>query len=180
MDVVAVQFALVVVALAVDVHEVELVDQAVALEPLQGSEDGAVVDAGVEFLGLGQERGGIQMFVGVFHPVQNGATRWVMRIRDPRSGPAGGPALRFEVGASVAPSRSPLQRVAIGLRRNFPPDQRGSWARDAGFGRNCPKPSAGGWSAVSSRLSPPPNRPVRRRCFCDLRARPGIQSQVVR
>jgi len=53
-DMVAVQFALVIVSLAVDMHKVEFVDQSVPLEQLQGSIDRAAIDAGIQLLRLAQ------------------------------------------------------------------------------------------------------------------------------
>ncbi len=72
-DVVALQFALVVVTLAVDVHQVEFVDQALALQQLQGAVHRAAVDAGIDLLRLAQNLTGIEMLVGGFDYAQDGA-----------------------------------------------------------------------------------------------------------
>ena len=71
-DMVAVQFALVIVSLAVDMHKVEFVDQSVPLEQLQGSIDRAAIDAGIQLLRLAQELGRIEVFGGRFDHPQNG------------------------------------------------------------------------------------------------------------
>jgi hypothetical protein len=47
-DMVAIQFALVVMTLAVDMHQVEFVDQALSLEQLQRSVNGAAIDTGIQ------------------------------------------------------------------------------------------------------------------------------------
>jgi hypothetical protein len=72
-NVVASQPALVVVAFAVDVHQVEFVDQAMALEQAQRAVDRAAVDAGVEFLRLAENLGGVEMLAGGFHDAEDGA-----------------------------------------------------------------------------------------------------------
>lgn len=70
---VAVELALIVVAFAVDVHEIEFVDEAVALEELEGAVDGAAVDAGIEFLGFAKKLSSVEMLRGGFHDAQDGA-----------------------------------------------------------------------------------------------------------
>ena len=47
-DVVAAQLALVVMTLAVDVHQIQLVDHALALQQVQGAVDGAAIDRRVD------------------------------------------------------------------------------------------------------------------------------------
>ncbi len=64
---------LVVVPLAVDLHQVEFVNQTVPLEQLQRSVHRAAIDAGVYLLCLAQELGRIQVFGGCLHHPQNGA-----------------------------------------------------------------------------------------------------------
>ncbi len=54
----------VVVFFALDVHEVEFVDHAHALEEFDGAVDGGAVDIGVALAGLPEEAGGIEMAGG--------------------------------------------------------------------------------------------------------------------
>jgi hypothetical protein len=67
------QLAFVVVAFAVEVHEVEFVDEPVALEQAQGAVDGAAIDAGIKALGFAQDLAGVQVLVGGFDNAQDGA-----------------------------------------------------------------------------------------------------------
>ena len=86
-DVVALQFALVVVAFAVDVHQVEFVDQPLPLEQPQGAVDRAAVDAGIDLLRLAQDLAGVQMLLGGFHHAQDGAP--LLRHAEPALGEVG-------------------------------------------------------------------------------------------
>jgi len=72
-DVILSQLALVVVAFAVDVHEVELVDEAVALEQTQGAIDGAAINAGIKALSFAKDLAGVQVLVGGLDHAQDGA-----------------------------------------------------------------------------------------------------------
>jgi hypothetical protein len=90
-DVIPVQLALVIMILAMDVHEVRFVDQPVPLQQLEGAADRAATHAGIQLLGLAQELGGIQVFGRNLHHAQDGAPR----LRHPDS------ALR-EVGLETA------------------------------------------------------------------------------
>ena len=72
-NVVASQAPFVVVALAVDVHEVEFVDKAMTLEQAQGAVHRTTVDAGVEFLGLAENLAGVEMLAGSLHDAEDGA-----------------------------------------------------------------------------------------------------------
>jgi hypothetical protein len=71
-NVVALQLALVVVSLAVDVHQVEFIDQPLPLEQSQRSVHRAAIDAGIQFLRLPQNLAGIQMLARSFHYAQDG------------------------------------------------------------------------------------------------------------
>jgi hypothetical protein len=72
-DVVALRPALVEVLLALHVHEIELVNQAVALKQLQSAVHGNSIDSGVELAGMAQELRGVEMLLGVFDHAENGA-----------------------------------------------------------------------------------------------------------
>lgn len=72
MDVVAVDLALVIMALAMNVHEIEFVDQAVALEQAQSPIDGAAVDTGIKFFRFAEKLRGVQMFGRGFHNAKDG------------------------------------------------------------------------------------------------------------
>jgi hypothetical protein len=56
---------------AVDVHQVEFVNQAVPLQQPQSPVHGAAVDAGIQLLGFAQKLGRIQVLRGSFHHAQN-------------------------------------------------------------------------------------------------------------
>lgn len=71
-NVVALRAPLVVVLLALHMHEVEFVDQALALEQVNGAIDGDTIDLGVEFAGLAQNLAGIEMLLGGFHDGEDG------------------------------------------------------------------------------------------------------------
>ena len=68
---VALQFAFVVVALSVDVHQVKFVDQPLPLQQSQGAVHRAAVDAGIDLLRLPQNLAGVEMLVGGFDHAQN-------------------------------------------------------------------------------------------------------------
>jgi hypothetical protein len=72
-DVIAIQLALIIMPLSVDMHQIEFVNQSVALEQFQRAVDRAAVDAGVQFLRLAQKLSRIQMFGGRLHHAQNGS-----------------------------------------------------------------------------------------------------------
>jgi hypothetical protein len=62
------------VSLAVDVHQVELVNQTVPFKQLQGPVNRAAIHAGIQPLRPAQKLCRIQMFSGGLHHPQNGAT----------------------------------------------------------------------------------------------------------
>ncbi len=72
MDVVAAQLALIIVAFAVDVHQVELVDHPLPLKQMQGPVYRAAVDGGVDFLCLAQNLAGVEVLLGGFDDCENG------------------------------------------------------------------------------------------------------------
>ena len=71
---VALQLALVVVSLAVDVHQVEFVDQSLPLEQPQRAIDRAAIDAGIDFLRLAQNLAGVEVLAGSLHHAEDGAS----------------------------------------------------------------------------------------------------------
>ena len=70
MDVIARAVAFVEVLVAAQVEQVELVDQAVALEHVQGAVDGDAMDARVEFLRAIQDGAGIEVALGIVHDLE--------------------------------------------------------------------------------------------------------------
>lgn len=70
-DVIFPQFPLIVMTLAVEVHKVEFVNEAVALEQAQGAIDRAAVDARIEALRFSQNLAGVQMLVSGFDDAQD-------------------------------------------------------------------------------------------------------------
>ena len=72
-DVVALWPALVVMLFALHVHEVELVDQPVALEQVDGAIDGDFIDLGIQFAGFAQDLAGVEVLLGRFHDGEDGA-----------------------------------------------------------------------------------------------------------
>ena len=67
MDVIAGAVAFVEMLVAAQVEQVELVDQAVALEQIEGAVDGDAMDAGIELLGAIENGAGVEMALGVVH-----------------------------------------------------------------------------------------------------------------
>ena len=67
MDVIARAVAFVEVLVAAQVEQVELVDQAVALEQVEGAVDGHAVDARIEFLRAIENGAGVEVALGVVH-----------------------------------------------------------------------------------------------------------------
>lgn len=61
MAVIAIGLGLVVVLLALNVHEIEFIDQSTILEQSEGSIDRGAIDVGIMFPGQLKERGRIQM-----------------------------------------------------------------------------------------------------------------------
>src|SRR2546428_3591556 len=82
-DVVARAVAFVVMAMAVDVQKIELVEQAVALQHLQGAIDGHAMHARIDLLGAFQEGVGGQVLFGLIHDVQQDAPL----AREPHAAP---------------------------------------------------------------------------------------------
>jgi len=72
-NMIACQLALVVMPLAVDVHQIEFIDQALPFQQAQCAVDGAAVDGGIDPLRLAQNLGGIQMLARRLHHAQDGA-----------------------------------------------------------------------------------------------------------
>src|SRR5215472_417350 len=73
MDVIALGATFVVMFFALEVHEVELVDQAVALEEIESAIDGDAVDLGIQFAGFAEDLGGVEVLFGGLDDAQDGA-----------------------------------------------------------------------------------------------------------
>ena len=61
MNVIAAQFTFVVMAFAVQMHQVELIDQPLPLQQVERPVDGASIDRGVDGSRLAQDLAGVQM-----------------------------------------------------------------------------------------------------------------------
>ena len=73
MDVVAGAVRFVVVAVAAEVEEVELVDEAFFFEEVYGAVDGDKVDFGIDFLGAREDLVDVEMLLGGIHDLENDA-----------------------------------------------------------------------------------------------------------
>ncbi len=73
MDVVAETMAFVVVLIAMDVEQVELVNQAVALEHVERAIDGDAVNARIDLLRQLENRPGVQVPLGIIHHLKQDA-----------------------------------------------------------------------------------------------------------
>ncbi len=73
MDVVARAVGFVVVAVAAEVEEVELVDEAFFFEEVDGAVDGDEVDGGVHFLGASEYLIDVEMLLGGVHDFEDDA-----------------------------------------------------------------------------------------------------------
>ncbi len=69
-DVVAQAVAFVKVLVAAEVQQVELIDEAVALQQIEGAVDGDAMDAGIDFLGPFENGAGVQVAFGVVHDLE--------------------------------------------------------------------------------------------------------------
>jgi hypothetical protein len=72
-DVIALRTPLVEVLLALHVHQVEFVNQSVALEQLQSAINGNAVDSGIKFAGMPQDLRSIKVLLGGFDDAKNRA-----------------------------------------------------------------------------------------------------------
>jgi hypothetical protein len=72
-DVVAGAVGFVVVAVAAEVEEVELVDEAFFFEEVDGAVDGDEMDSGVHFLGAFEDLIDVQVLLGVVHDFEDDA-----------------------------------------------------------------------------------------------------------
>jgi hypothetical protein len=72
-DVVAGAVGFVVVAVAAEMEEVELVDEAFFFEEVYGAVDGDEVDGGVHFLGAFEDLIDVQVLLGVVHDFEDDA-----------------------------------------------------------------------------------------------------------
>jgi len=72
-DMVAGAVGFVVVAVAAEVEEVELVDEAFFFEEVDGAIDGDEVDSGVHFLGAFEDLVDVEMLLGGVHDFENDA-----------------------------------------------------------------------------------------------------------
>ena len=67
MDVIALRTTLVKMFLALQVHQVKFVNQAVALEQAECAIDGDAVNPGIHFAGAAQDLAGVEMLLRGFH-----------------------------------------------------------------------------------------------------------------
>jgi hypothetical protein len=74
MDMVAWAVGFVVMAIAAEMEEVEFVDEALALEEIDGTVDGDKVDVGVDFLCATEDLVDVEVLLGGVHDLQNHAT----------------------------------------------------------------------------------------------------------
>ena len=56
---------------ALQVHEIEFIDQSLALEEVKGAVDGDAIDLRIEFLGAAKNSGGIEVLLGGFDDTQD-------------------------------------------------------------------------------------------------------------
>ena len=73
MDVVAGSVGFVVMAVAAEVEEIELVDEAFFLEEVDGAVDGDEMDVGVHFLGASEDLIDVEMLFGGVHNFEDDA-----------------------------------------------------------------------------------------------------------
>ena len=72
-QVIALRAALVKVLFSLEVHEIEFVDESVALEQFQRAIDGHAVDFGIEIASFTEQLTGIEMLLGGFDHAENDA-----------------------------------------------------------------------------------------------------------
>jgi hypothetical protein len=72
-QVVTLRSAFIEVLFALEVHEVEFVDQAVALQQLQRSVNRYPVNGGIEFSGFPEQLAGVEVLLGGFNHAENGS-----------------------------------------------------------------------------------------------------------
>lgn len=73
-QVIAVGTTLIVVFFSLQMHEIELVDQAMTFEQAEGAIDGDAVDTGIEFAGFAKKLAGIEVGFGGLDDLEDGAT----------------------------------------------------------------------------------------------------------
>src|SRR5438552_18643124 len=73
MDMVSLRPSFVEVFLALHVHQVQFVNQAVALEQTESAVDGDAVNAGIEAAGLAKNLSGVKVLLGCFYHGENSA-----------------------------------------------------------------------------------------------------------
>ena len=72
-DVVALRAALVIMFLALHVHEIQFVDQAMSFEQTESAINGDSVDVGIETAGVAQDLAGVEVLFGGFDHAEDGA-----------------------------------------------------------------------------------------------------------
>jgi hypothetical protein len=70
-DVISLRATLIKMFFALQVHEIEFIDQPLALEEVEGAVDGDAVDLRIEFLGAAKNSGGIEVLLGGFDDTQD-------------------------------------------------------------------------------------------------------------
>jgi len=114
-DVIAFQAPLVVMSLAIDVHQIEFVDHAVPFQKAKRAIDRTTVDAGVQFLRLAQDLAGIEVLTGGFHHAEDSAA--LLGHPDSAFGKLGLQASRHFSLRQWHKDLSRSQLVAISVRR---------------------------------------------------------------
>jgi hypothetical protein len=72
-DMIALRTTLVKMLFSLQVHEIEFVNQAVALEQMQGAIDGDAIDLRVDATGFAEDLAGVEMLFGGFDDAEDGA-----------------------------------------------------------------------------------------------------------
>jgi hypothetical protein len=72
-DVVALGATFVKMFFALQVHEVELINQAVAFEEMEGAVDSDAIDLGINFAGFAEKLAGVEVLLGSFYDAEDGA-----------------------------------------------------------------------------------------------------------
>jgi hypothetical protein len=70
-DVISLRATFVVVFFTLQMHEIELVDQTLALEQVEGAVDGDTIDLGIELSGTAKDSGGVEVLLGGFDDAED-------------------------------------------------------------------------------------------------------------
>ena len=72
MDVISLRATLVIMLLALQMHEVEFIDESMALKQIEGAVDGNSIDVRIQSARLAKDLAGIQMLLGSFDNAEDG------------------------------------------------------------------------------------------------------------